>query len=155
MSEQNPQPENQNGRIVLIVLGAVMIVVGLSNLGRWGFDGWSMMWRPFGGFFGWAGDWAFPALVIVGGILLIVFSNKAEGKTFRMPSKSDRLYRSRKEHMLAGVLGGLAEYFAIDPTLLRLGVVATALLTEVWPVLVVYVAAAIIVPEAPQEDLQS
>jgi len=31
-----------------------------------------------------------------------------------------RLYRSQSERMIAGVCGGLAEYFEIDPTLVRL-----------------------------------
>lgn len=35
-----------------------------------------------------------------------------------------RLYRSNKERMFAGILGGIAEYFRLDPTLLRLGFVA-------------------------------
>ena len=31
-----------------------------------------------------------------------------------------RLYRSRDDRMIAGVCGGLAEYFSIDPTIVRL-----------------------------------
>ena len=31
-----------------------------------------------------------------------------------------RLYRSTREKMIAGVCGGIAEYFDIDPTLVRL-----------------------------------
>ena len=31
-----------------------------------------------------------------------------------------RLFRSRKERMIAGVCGGLGEYFGIDPTWVRL-----------------------------------
>lgn len=31
-----------------------------------------------------------------------------------------RLYRSRREKMLAGVCGGLAEYFGMDPSLMRI-----------------------------------
>jgi phage shock protein C len=31
-----------------------------------------------------------------------------------------RLYRSRDNRMIGGVCGGLAEYFNIDPTLVRL-----------------------------------
>ena len=31
-----------------------------------------------------------------------------------------RLYRSRDEKMIGGVCGGLAEYFNVDPTLIRL-----------------------------------
>ena len=36
-----------------------------------------------------------------------------------------RLYRSRSERMISGVCGGLAEYFNIDPTLIRLLFVIT------------------------------
>ena len=31
-----------------------------------------------------------------------------------------RLFRSRKERMIAGVCGGLAQYLGVDPTLVRL-----------------------------------
>lgn len=31
-----------------------------------------------------------------------------------------RLYRSRKEYVIAGVCGGLAEYFNTDPTWIRI-----------------------------------
>jgi len=31
-----------------------------------------------------------------------------------------KLYRSRKERMIAGVCGGLAEHFGMDPTWIRL-----------------------------------
>ncbi len=36
----------------------------------------------------------------------------------KIPTK--RLYRSRKDRMIAGVCGGLAEYFGMDPTWMRL-----------------------------------
>ncbi len=31
-----------------------------------------------------------------------------------------RLYRSRKERVIAGICGGIAEYMNLDPTLIRL-----------------------------------
>ena len=31
-----------------------------------------------------------------------------------------RLYRSKKERMIAGVAGGIANYFGLDPTIIRL-----------------------------------
>ncbi len=31
-----------------------------------------------------------------------------------------RLYRSKQEKMIAGVCGGMAEYFDVDPTIVRL-----------------------------------
>src|SRR3990167_2644339 len=41
----------------------------------------------------------------------------------RMEYQTKRLYRSREERVLAGVCGGLAEYFAVDPVLMRVGFV--------------------------------
>jgi phage shock protein C len=37
-----------------------------------------------------------------------------------MAEKPKRLYRSGKEKVLGGVCGGIAEYFNVDPTLIRL-----------------------------------
>jgi len=45
------------------------------------------------------------------------------GKDF----KNKKLYRSQSNKMIAGVCGGIADYFEIDPTLIRLIVVAIAL----------------------------
>jgi phage shock protein C len=60
-----------------------------------------------------------------------------------------RLYRSRTNRTFAGVCGGLAEYFAADPTAVRLAAVLIALITGIFPGLLVYVIAAIVVPERP------
>lgn len=43
------------------------------------------------------------------------------------PQPYKKLYRSNQDHMIAGVCGGLAEYFNIDPTIMRLGFVGFAL----------------------------
>ena len=43
-------------------------------------------------------------------------------------SESKRLYRSRDNHILAGVCGGLAEYYGTDSTLIR-AIVAAAIMT--------------------------
>ena len=32
-----------------------------------------------------------------------------------------RIYRSRQDRMVCGVCGGIAEYFDLDPSLVRLG----------------------------------
>ena len=41
-----------------------------------------------------------------------------------MVIKGKRLHRSKKERMVAGICGGLGEYFGIDPTIVRLIVAA-------------------------------
>lgn len=60
-----------------------------------------------------------------------------------------RLYRSRRNRMLAGVCGGVAEYFNWDPTLVRVLFVVSILLPG--PQILAYIVAWIIVPEAPEE----
>ncbi len=59
-----------------------------------------------------------------------------------------RLYRSRKERMIAGVCGGIAEYFNIDPTLVRLAWIVLGFPSG--SALIGYLIAWIIVPEQPQ-----
>ena len=58
-----------------------------------------------------------------------------------------RLYRSRESRMIAGVCGGLGEYFDMDPTIVRLIVVAAALAAGGG--ILAYILAWIIVPERP------
>ncbi|MCL6614856.1 MAG: PspC domain-containing protein [Firmicutes bacterium] len=60
-----------------------------------------------------------------------------------------RLYRSRRDRMLGGVCAGLAEYFEIDPTIVRLLAVAAFVMTGCFPTLFAYIVAWAIVPEAP------
>ena len=45
-----------------------------------------------------------------------------------MAMENKKLYRSNTEKMLGGVCGGLAEYFNIDPTIVRLLFVAATLI---------------------------
>ncbi len=56
-----------------------------------------------------------------------------------------RLYRSRDDRVLAGVCGGIARYFNIDPVLVRVGAVALAFLGGAG--LLAYVAAVLLIPK--------
>jgi phage shock protein C len=58
-----------------------------------------------------------------------------------------KLYRSTSNRQLAGVCGGLAEYFNLDPTLIRVLFVLLAVLGGSGVVL--YIAMWIIVPKQP------
>ena len=58
-----------------------------------------------------------------------------------------KLYRSSKQRMIAGVCGGLAEYFDMDVNIMRLLFVAICLLSVLVPMLIFYILAWIIVPE--------
>jgi len=58
-----------------------------------------------------------------------------------------RLYRCRHDRRLAGVAGGLAEYFALDPTLVRVLFFLSIFLGGMG--LLLYIGMAIIVPLEP------
>lgn len=58
-----------------------------------------------------------------------------------------KLYKSSTDKKLAGVCGGIADYFNIDSTLVRLGWVLFSLLGGSG--LLAYIIAAIIMPDRP------
>ena len=60
-----------------------------------------------------------------------------------------RLHRSVSDCKLAGVCGGLAEYFETDSTIVRLVWVLVTLMTGIVPGMVVYLVAWLIMPEMP------
>ncbi len=60
-----------------------------------------------------------------------------------------KLYRSRKDYMIAGVSGGIAEYFDIDSTLVRLLTVLVVLLGGAG--VVAYIIAWIVIPKNPDQ----
>lgn len=57
-----------------------------------------------------------------------------------------KLYRSQARRMIGGVCGGLAAYFDLDVSLVRLIFVGLALITALVPMLIFYVIAWIIIP---------
>jgi len=65
-----------------------------------------------------------------------------------MASEPKKLYRSRSSRMISGVCGGLAEYMNIDPVVVRLVFVITAIFGAsigFWVYIIMWIA----VPEQP------
>ena len=60
-----------------------------------------------------------------------------------------KLYRSSKDCMIGGVCGGIAEYFDIDSTLVRLLAVLVVLLGGAG--VIAYIIAWIIIPRNPEQ----
>lgn len=58
-----------------------------------------------------------------------------------------RLTRSQ-DRVLAGVCGGLAEYFELDPTLVRLGYVLLSIFSAGFPGILVYIICLLVIPNA-------
>ena len=61
-----------------------------------------------------------------------------------------RLYRSNESKVIAGVCSGIAEYFDIDPTLIRLGWVLFCALGGSG--LLAYIICALIFPNKPMDE---
>lgn len=60
-----------------------------------------------------------------------------------------RLYKSDR-HFISGVLGGISEYFNIDPTWVRVIYAAVTLFTVGFPGVVLYAILALVIPSRPK-----
>jgi len=138
----------ERGNGFLIILGAALIVLGIlillpSFLGP--------LWTPVQLVFNFAASLFWPVVLIVAGVFIIRLATKAStegnspmGMSPSMPPAGTRLYRSSKNRMIGGVCGGIADYFNMDPTIIRLITVVIFLLPGIsW---IAYVLAWIIIP---------
>lgn len=57
-----------------------------------------------------------------------------------------RLYRSRSQKMIAGVCGGIAEYFDADPTVVRVVYVIGSVFSAAFPGIIIYLILMFIIP---------
>ena len=60
-----------------------------------------------------------------------------------------KLYRS-SNRVMAGVYGGIAEYFDIDPTLIRVAYVILSLFSAAFPGVLLYIILMILIPNYDQ-----
>ena len=66
-------------------------------------------------------------------------------------SKPKKLTRSKEDRMIAGVCGGIANYFDVDSTLVRILYVVFTLVTAVGVGILLYIVLALVIPE---EDIE-
>jgi phage shock protein C len=67
-----------------------------------------------------------------------------------MAEQPKRLYRMRRGRKLAGVLGGIADFFGLDPSLVRIAYVFLTFFTLGIPGIVLYLTMAFIIPLEPK-----
>lgn len=63
-----------------------------------------------------------------------------------------KLVRIPKEKIVAGIIAGLADYFNIDRTLLRLIFIFIVLITGFFPMVLIYIIAYFIMPVSDDAD---
>lgn len=61
-------------------------------------------------------------------------------------SSSPKKFTKGGDKKIAGVLSGVAEYFNLDPTLVRVGFMVLAFFTGFFPAVIVYLITALIAP---------
>lgn len=57
------------------------------------------------------------------------------------------LRRSTRHRMIAGVVGGLADYFGMDPTLARIIYVLVSIFSAAFPGILVYIILWVVLPQ--------
>jgi len=58
----------------------------------------------------------------------------------------DKKLKRSSNKMIAGVCGGIAEYYGWEPTMTRLGYVLLTFFTGIFPLLIFYIIAALVMP---------
>ncbi len=156
---ENPdeQPKNQNqaekahtnagliGGIVLIVFGALLL------LDDYNFPLHFNAWRFFHHF-----DFGilFSILFLGLGIYLLMNRDNEKGDLSRMisekikrPANDLKLTRSVSERKIAGVCGGLANYFNVDVAFVRIAYILLAFATAFFVAIALYIVLIIAIPE--------
>jgi len=64
-----------------------------------------------------------------------------------MSNRVKKLYKSKENRVLSGILGGLGEYFEVDPVVLRLAWIMVSVFTGFVPGIIAYLFAALIIPK--------
>jgi phage shock protein C len=64
-----------------------------------------------------------------------------------------RLYRSNNNKILSGLLGGLGEYFNLDPVFIRFIFVIMLIFSRVLPMVVIYLIGLALIPRAPDIEI--
>ncbi len=122
----------------------VLVGLGLLAMGVWMLlervFGWIAF--PLAQVLHFIGSIGWPLVLVGLGAFLIV---RARTEGWNMSGK--KLYRSRTDRKIGGVLGGAAVYLNIDANLLRLIYAALTLFTALWAGFGLYIIAMIVVPE--------
>jgi phage shock protein C len=123
---------------------AVLAGLGLVMLGGWLLLGgvFGPLFEPLRWLFSAVARIAWPVLLIIVGVLLIM---RARGAGWQTSGKPWR--RSRSNRLVGGVLGGLADVLNVDATLLRVAYAVFTLMTWGWFGIILYMAAMIFIPE--------
>ena len=61
-----------------------------------------------------------------------------------------RLYRSKDNRIIAGVLGGIGEYLNVDPVVVRVIYIIFMAMSGFFPLILAYILLLLVIPEKPE-----
>lgn len=64
-----------------------------------------------------------------------------------------KLYRSDSNQLVSGVAGGVAEYYEIDPVIVRLIGVCMLVMAGIMPFALMYLLAVVVVPKRTKQTI--
>jgi phage shock protein PspC (stress-responsive transcriptional regulator) len=126
-----------------LYIGVALIVLGVAFAFHKWFDFFLWDFERFFFNFHWKIVW--PILLILFGVWYIYKSSQKDEKTKETTKRE--FFRSPEQKMVGGVCGGLAEYWNVDVTLIRIGYVMATLFTAMWLGVIGYVVMLIVVKE--------
>ena len=106
-----------------------------------------MFWTPIWAIISFLFAIAIPIVIIVIVVALILNHRDNQQRSANPTSTGRKLYKSDTDKMLAGVCGGIAEYFSIDSTIVRIGLVFFTFCGGSG--ILLYIIAAIAMPHRP------
>jgi len=143
-----PEQEKKKSKNAGLFIGIFLVLLGFFFLAEeWWFfpfffpPDWFWFWR-----FHW--DIVWPILLILIGLGYIFYVTR-KGKETAEKKKTTTIFRKKREKQIGGVCAGLADYWNVDMSLVRIGYVLFTVFTHLVVGIVLYVVLMIIMPEEP------
>jgi len=150
--ESEPETKEKTSDKVKLFLGVGIILIGvfiiLEKFNISFFPNYLFSFKHYFGMFFW------PIILIITGSLLILSYKKNDNHNTTAGEDHEKsftggLYRSRTDKKWLGLCGGLAEYFKVDASIIRISVVIVTFYSGIFPGIIAYIVASLILPEKP------
>ncbi|HPI73872.1 MAG TPA: PspC domain-containing protein [bacterium] len=133
--------------LILTIIGAVLLLHNLTG------HEWWLPWRWFEILNIHIRE-VWPVLLIALGMAILLRHPQSDDPTKTNSEPASRLYRCQKDRMIGGVCSGLAAYWQIDVTLVRIIWILTSLLGSLAAGGLAYLLLLVLIPEKPQAEEQ-
>ena len=145
-AEERKRPEWTLG-LILTIIGAILLLHNLTG------QAWWLPWRWFEMLNIHIRE-VWPVLLIALGMAILLRRPRSDDPSKTAVEPSNPLYRSHEDRMIGGVCSGLAAYWQIDVTLVRIIWILTSLLGSLTAGGLAYLLLLVLIPEKPRPEEQ-